>query len=90
MTTKYKATAPDGTVFKRTTKGRKYSHCVAYHEVGHSYHPYDDNSLPLIEVKEGWCLVGFCGTEKLAQATARRYQGRQHIDAIVVLAAVEI
>jgi hypothetical protein len=28
MTTKYQATAPDGTVFKRTTAGRSYSHCV--------------------------------------------------------------
>jgi hypothetical protein len=26
--TKYQATAPDGTVFRRTTKSRKHSHCV--------------------------------------------------------------
>jgi hypothetical protein len=74
MTTKYQATAPDGTVFRRSTMNRRYTHCVV--------RQYAD--------AEGWgdASAEWRRTHELAEALARTYRG--HGRKVLVLEAVEV
>lgn len=87
MTTKYQAIGPDGTVFKRVTKGRTYAFCVIKHNETYSYHPFGDTSIPLVEVEAGWRQIGWCSRRDLAEKLARTARAWPHIDQVVILDA---
>jgi hypothetical protein len=79
MITKYQATAPDGTVFKRSTKSRKYTHCVVLR-------------LPAEPpaVEERWNSGEWRRTRQLAEALAQTYRARGRALQVLVLEAVEV
>jgi hypothetical protein len=84
MITKYQATAPDGTVFKRSTKSRKYTHCVVLRL------PAEPAAGRWPAVEERWNSGEWRRTRQLAEALAQTYRGRGRALQVLVLEAVEV
>jgi hypothetical protein len=84
MTTKYQATAPDGTVFRRSTKSRKYTHCVV------RWLPARPPAGRLPGREEQWSDGEWRRTRQLAEALANTYRGHGRALQVLVLEAVEV
>jgi hypothetical protein len=88
MTTKYQATAPDGTVFRRATASRKYSHCVV-RRLEASPAGLDEAGNERWSARpERWSAAEWRSTNQLAETLAHTYRNRGlHV---LVLEAVEV
>jgi len=68
MTTYYKAEFSDGTVLKRSTKHRTYTHAWLVRRKN------NPDAVAKYGLREASDVFGFCGSEQLAQHTMPRYR----------------
>jgi hypothetical protein len=68
MTTYYKATFSDGTVLKRSTKSRTYTHAWLVRRKN------NPEAVAKYGLRESADIFGFCGSEQLARYTMPRYR----------------
>jgi hypothetical protein len=80
---KYTATAPDGTVFKRSTNSRTYSHCVVLRL------PAYPGDARWAARPERWSRPEWRRTSQLAEQLAATYRNKGGFVAVHVLDAIE-
>jgi hypothetical protein len=84
------ATASDGTIFKRSSKNRAYSHCVAVYSVVRAATPEEAkgrNSV-LCKGSEGWARGEWASRKDLADKNAASDHGQSWPRTVLVRAEV--
>jgi len=82
--TTFTATGADGTVYRRTSENRKYTHCVAIHFKSRDYPERPEwNRGPF--TKTEWA-----GARHLAEKNASSWRGKPHVETVEILEASQL